>query len=82
MRPKDPGLRVQVRDYLRAEQARSPGRAWLCSFSPLPPGGSTRAARLNRAGTQTPPRRVGTAAIEAESLLMDRSTTHALTNQN
>ncbi len=72
MRPNDPGMRIEVLARERAMSTRSEDGAWVWSFALRPHKGSTRRISRNRARVQTPAQRIGMAAMELVSLVMER----------
>jgi len=72
MRPDDPGMRIEVLDPERAMSSRSEDGAWVWSFALRPHNGSTRLISRTRARVRTPGQRLGMAAMELGSLVMER----------
>jgi hypothetical protein len=72
MRPGDPGMRVEVLEPERAMSTRSEDGRWVWSFALAPQGGSTRLVSRNRATVRTLGERIGMAAMEVGSLVMER----------
>ena len=72
MRPNDPGMRVEVLEPERAMSARSEDGSWVWSFALVPANASTRLISRNRGRVRTPAERVGMAAMEVGSLVMER----------
>ena len=72
MRPNDPGMRVEVLEPERALSTRSEDGSWVWSFALVPENASTRLISRNRGRVRTPAERVGMAAMEVGSLVMER----------
>jgi hypothetical protein len=72
MRPGDPGMRVEILAPERAMSTRSEDGRWVWSFALAPQGGSTRLISRNRATVSTVGERIGMAAMEVGSLVMER----------
>ncbi len=72
MRPNDPGMRIEILDPNRAMSSRSQDGTWVWSFALVPDNGSTRLISRNRARVSGATQRVGMAAMEVASLVMER----------
>ena len=72
MRPNAPGMRIEVLRPERAMSARSEDGTWVWSFALAPHNGSTRLISRNRARVRGAGERVGMAAMEVGSLVMER----------
>jgi hypothetical protein len=72
MRPNDPGMRVEVLEPERAMSVRSEDGAWVWSFALAPHNDSTRLISRNRARVRGARERLGMAAMEVGSLVMER----------
>jgi len=65
-------MRIEILDPERAMSLRSEDGAWVWSFALVPHNGSSRLISRNRARVCTTSERVGMAAMEIRSLVMER----------